>query len=142
MLWNCEIKYKGSKNYKTELRFSEGPLILDTKNIISSICKPFKYKYEDKVLPPSLFTSTIDGKKYIIPIWQEVDPRTCLADIEWIKPVSTKVEIIVAKDSKYNTKYDPNKKRFTCNCQGFFRVKDKALGCKHIQELRKELKIK
>jgi hypothetical protein len=142
MLWECKIKYKGSKNYKTEIRFSEGALNLDTKNIVSSVCKPFKYKYEDKVLPPSLFTSSVDGKRYIVPTWQEVDPRTMLVDIEWVKPAMKKVDIIVAKDSKYDTKYDPNKKRFTCNCQGFWRVKDKSLGCKHIQALRLELGIK
>lgn len=139
MLWECKIKYKGSKNYKTEIRFSEGALNLNTNKIISSICKPLKYVYEDKVLPPSLFLST-SGKKYIVPSWQEVDPRTVLADIEWVKPSIKLIEIIIAKDTKYNTKYDPNKKRFTCSCQGFWRVKDKTIGCKHIQALREELK--
>jgi len=41
-----------------------------------------KYKHKSS-LPPALFTSTLDGKKYIVPTWIEVEPDTTLDDIEW-----------------------------------------------------------
>lgn len=41
-----------------------------------------KYKHKS-TLPPALFTSTIDGKKYIVPTWIEVEQDTTLDDIEW-----------------------------------------------------------
>jgi len=28
--------------------------------------------------------------------------------------------------------------RYTCNCTGFFRVKDKSKGCKHIQDIKSQ----
>ena len=47
--------------------------------------KVFKYVYEHPLLPPSLFTGQ-DGKKFIVPTWQEVLPETTLNDINWVKP--------------------------------------------------------
>jgi hypothetical protein len=41
-----------------------------------------KYKHKSS-LPPTLFTSTLDGKKYIVPTWIEVEQDTTLDDIEW-----------------------------------------------------------
>lgn len=41
-----------------------------------------KYKHKSH-LPPALFTSALDGKKYIVPTWIEVEQDTTLDDIEW-----------------------------------------------------------
>lgn len=41
-----------------------------------------KYKHKSH-LPPALFTSTLNGKKYIVPTWIEVESNTTLDDIEW-----------------------------------------------------------
>lgn len=88
-----------------------------------------KYKYEDQILPPSLFTN-LEGQCYIVPTWQKVDPDTTLSDIEWIKPNFRK---LINIPGKYNTRFDFIKNKFYCDCPGFYKVKDKSLGCKHIQ---------
>jgi hypothetical protein len=44
-----------------------------------------KYKHTHPVLPPFLYTSHIDGKKYIVPGWKEVHPNTTFDDIEWVR---------------------------------------------------------
>lgn len=38
------------------------------------------------VLPPTLFVSNIDNKKYIVPAWIEVEPNTTIEQVKWIKP--------------------------------------------------------
>jgi hypothetical protein len=44
----------------------------------------FKYEYKEQMIPPHLFTGS-DGKKFIVPTWQEVLPETTLDDINWIR---------------------------------------------------------
>ena len=106
----------------------------------------FKYTYEHHSLPPTLLISPISGKKFIIPTWQEVHPQTTLADIEWIKPV--KIEVPIEKETwKFESSSEPGTfykvrkqgDKLICNCNGFFRCKDKVKGCKHMQEVRKQL---
>jgi len=57
-----------------------------------------KYKHKSS-LPPALFTSTIDGKKYIVPTWIEVESDTTLDDIEWEQINYTKNQDNVANQS-------------------------------------------
>ena len=73
--------------------------------------KLFKYDYEHH-MSPSL--ANIGGKKYIVPIWQEVLPETTLDDINWIKPKLKVKEKPVIKThisgsglGEYTTKYYP-----------------------------------
>jgi hypothetical protein len=117
-----------------------------SKSIISNGVYVFKYTYEHHSLPPTLFVSPVSGKKFIVPIWKEVHPQTTLADIEWIKPV--KVEVPVEKgtwtfesSSEKGIFYKVTKQgdKLTCNCSGFYRCKDRNKGCKHVQEVRKQL---
>ena len=105
----------------------------------------FKYTYEHPIMPPSLFVGQ-DGKKFIVPTWQEVLPETTLADIEWVKPeIGDKPEIkgvwefesSSSKGKFYSVKQ--NGLKLTCNCSGFWRAKDREKGCKHVQQVRKEL---
>ncbi len=42
----------------------------------------FKYEYTGSISPA---LTQLNGKKYIIPSWQEVLPETTLNDIEWVK---------------------------------------------------------
>ena len=49
-----------------------------------------------------------------------------------------KYEAKIFKIKNYIIKYNPSKKIYVCNCQGYFRVKDKSIGCKHIQQLNKD----
>ncbi len=106
--------------------------------------KVFKYEYHHEMNPPSL--STIGGKKYILPTWQEVLPETQLSDIKWIKPKpKVKQEPIVEihtsssnPNKTYKTVYYPESGKFHCNCPGTWRAADRR--CKHIKAL--EIKVK
>jgi len=115
-----------------------------SKSLVSSGVYVFKYTYEHHSLPPTLVV--LSGQKYIVPTWQKVHLQTTLADIEWIKPV--KIEIPVEKNTwKFESSSDPGHfytvkqsgLKLTCNCSGFYRAKDREKGCKHAQQVRKEL---
>jgi hypothetical protein len=117
-----------------------------SKSLISNGVYVFKYTYEHHSLPPTLFVSPISGQKYIVPTWQKVHSETTLSDIEWIKPV--KIEAPIEKETwKFESSsekglfYKVTKQgdKLTCNCSGFFRCKDRNKGCKHVQEVRKQL---
>ena len=117
-----------------------------TSGLISHAGRCFKYIYEHPSFPPTLFTSPLSNKKYILPTWQEVHPQTTLEDIEWIKP--EKIEIPVEKNtwifessSEKGIFYKVTKQgdKITCNCSGFWRAKDRNKGCRHCQEVRKQL---
>jgi len=121
-----------------------------SNSLISHASNLFKYRYEHDLLGPTLFVSSQTGKKYIMPTGQEVHPETTLKDIEWIKPVlkSIEKEKTVEKEnwmfessSEKGIFYKVTKKgdKITCNCSGFFRAKDRNKGCKHVQEVRKQL---
>jgi hypothetical protein len=103
----------------------------------------FKYSCVSEINPPSI-VRTIDNT-YIVPGWIKVDPQTTLEDVHWIKP--DKIEAPISKDKwtfKSNTSdsiYTVEKIgfKYKCNCPGFWRSKDRDLGCKHIQEVKKGL---
>jgi len=106
----------------------------------------FRYTYEHPILPPSLFVGQ-DGKKFIVPTWQEVLPETTLNDVEWIKPEAKKVE--PEKNTwKFESKSDPghfylvtqvSDYKVRCTCSGQYRAKDRK--CRHMKEVMKELGI-
>jgi hypothetical protein len=101
----------------------------------------FKYDHEH-MYPPAIFTSHIDGQKYIVPGWQKVHPDTQLSDINWIKP-----EVKKAEPEKNTWKFESSSApgsfyfvrqtgtRLTCTCSGSWRAKDRR--CKHIKEVEK-----
>ena len=135
MLWKCLIKYKGTNEYIEELQHSDGALQIDTSKIQSVSASRFKYKAKG---PSAVFTSPTDGKKYLVPEWIEVHPNTTINDIYWVKPKSRKIKPQIFKIKNYIIRYNSDKKVYVCNCQGYFRVKDKTIGCKHIQQLKAE----
>ena len=101
--------------------------------------RTFKYEYSHPLLPPHLFM-TNKGEKYIIPTWEKVLPETTLDDIIWNKP---KIKKIIDKNTfrfKSESIVRQIGDEFKCNCSGFFRVKDRKKGCKHIQELKQNKK--
>ena len=82
-----------------------------------------------------------------MPTWQKVHPETTLNDIEVIRPVK-KVEAPVEKNTwKFESSSEKglfytvrqNGSKLTCTCSGFFRAKDRNKGCRHCQEVRKQL---
>lgn len=96
------------------------------------------------ILPPVLFISHLDGKKYIVPGWKEVHPNTTNEDIKWVR------EKVMAKKTEIKTFEFPSSsgsevyitKRYTnpdgsikygCGCPGVWRSFDKK--CKHIKSL-------
>jgi hypothetical protein len=100
--------------------------------------KIFRYEYTHSVLPPMLFIS--NGKKYIVPTWQEVDMKTEVSDINWIRPVVKQVKPETDswrfKSSSSNSEYIVRKigNAYKCNCPGYWRSKDRE--CKHIKEVK------
>ena len=106
--------------------------------------KIFKYEYKHSFIPPTLLA--LNGKKYLMPLWQEVLPETELSDIKWIKPKSkVKQKPIIETHTSssnanktYKTTYYPESGNIRCSCPGSWRAADKR--CKHIKELEKKIK--
>jgi hypothetical protein len=113
---------------------------VDFKSIKSSVVQPFKYKI-NSILPPGLIN--VNNRKYITPNWIPCHPQTELSDIDWVKITPTKNEIKEVniwrfKSSSGDGEYVTKKVgvKFSCNCPGFWRAKDRDKGCKHIQEIK------
>lgn len=103
----------------------------------------FRYEYKHSYMPP--FILKMNGKTYLMPLWQEVHPETTIEDINWIKPKPKPVqkrEVIkhtfesATSGSVYTTREYHNEDgsiKYTCNCPGVWRSKEKK--CKHIKSL-------
>jgi hypothetical protein len=102
----------------------------------------FKYEYTGNISPALV---SFDGKKYIIPSWQEVLPETTLNDIEWIKPQVEVPPPVQSNVWKFQSESSPdvqyivrqNGSKLSCNCPGVWRSKIRK--CKHIFEIEKKL---
>lgn len=136
MLWKCLIKYKGTNKYVEEIHYSDGPLQIDPSKVESCITKLLRYKAIGPIF--GLVTSPLNNKKYLVPKWEEVHPNTTIEDITYPK-LKPKKQPQTFKIKDYTIKYNENQKVYVCNCQGYFRVKDRTVGCKHVQELKKNL---
>jgi hypothetical protein len=104
-----------------------------------------RFQYEvESFYPPNLINT--GGKKYIIPTWQTVHPKTTIDDLLWIKPKKQEPpiekEIWKFKSSDGESEYFVRKtgNKYICSCPGFWRAKDRNLGCKHIQQIKNNLK--
>ena len=53
------------------------------KEVVSRLVQCFKYEVKTDINPSLI---TLNGKRIIVPTWQEVHPLTTLEDIEWVKP--------------------------------------------------------
>jgi hypothetical protein len=136
MLYNVEIVYDDGRSI-TELVHSEKPLTIHPKRDGIRSSKSSIHKYEIEYhLPPTIFTSPTNGKKYLVPMWVEVHPDTTYDDVKWIKPKEKKViEHIQGSMGEYKTTYDPNKNVYKCTCMGFWRSKG---NCKHVKALKEK----
>jgi hypothetical protein len=120
-----------------EIIYSNTPLVINPKQdgIISSRSSVHKYEIES-ILPPTIFISPTDGKKYLVPMWIEVHPETTYDDVVHIRPKAKKIiEHIDGSMGKYKTIYDPNKNKYTCSCMGYWRSKG---NCKHVRALKEK----
>lgn len=110
---------------------------------VYTIVSIFKYEVESP-FQPTLFTNQ-RGEKFIVPQRIKVHPKTELTDIIWTKPevkVRVKSEthtVVTDSGATYKTKYNPETKEWKCNCFGYYRLKDRSQGCKHIKLKRQEL---
>lgn len=93
---------------------------------------------------PSLIESK--GKKYIVPYWIEVHPKTTMNDIlfEFPKPKDSLPKVKLESESQsglgqYKTTFNPNNGTYKCNCMGYWRSKG---NCKHVKELRVQMEKK
>jgi hypothetical protein len=90
--------------------------------------------------PPALVV--ISGKKYIVPLWQEVPMETELPDLEWsrpspkepVNPVVGQGVIIGSTGNEYLVRIFKDGGG-ECECWGYRRHKK---DCKHIKEFRKK----
>jgi hypothetical protein len=117
---------------------SEGNYNIDPKIVKISVVKVFKYKIESR-LKPSI--ARVKDKTFITPGWIPCHPKTELSDIIWTQklPKEEKLKEIdtwrfksSSGDGEYVTK--KNGFKYTCNCPGFWRSKDRE--CKHIKEVK------
>lgn len=105
----------------------------------------FKYEYKHPVLAPTLLKK--DGKTYLMPEWREVHPETTLNDIIWKRSKPKKKDVFKLKTWKFESSSSDSVYTTTqvdsvtlkCNCPGFYRAKDRNLGCKHVQKVRASL---
>jgi hypothetical protein len=109
----------------------------------------FRYEYNHASIPPALFTSPLDGQKYIVPAWTKVHPDTQLSDINWVKPepkvVKQKQQQLDPTEYKFESKSEPGSfyvvrvigDKVKCNCAGQYRAKDRQ--CKHMKEVKQKL---
>lgn len=112
---------------------------------LGSFVETRRFKYEHiHLYAPCLYVAS-DGKKYILPTWQPVEPETTLSDINWIKPEVKKEEPVEKNVWKFESSSNPNTFYFVrqngnkiiCNCSGFYRSKIRK--CKHVLQVEKEL---
>lgn len=105
--------------------------------------KRFVYEVEDSLVPPRIF-ETYEGDKYIVPQWIKVHPKATDDDIVVKKAKKKRVKkdvfTVTSGSGDYHVRFDPYSKQYTCDCMGFWRVKDKKKGCKHIIEVRNKNK--
>ena len=136
MLYTVNMVYDDGR-ITNEIIHSEKPFTISPKQdrIKSSKVTVHKYNYEH-YLPPVLFTSDIDGKKYIMPLGIECHPQTTENDINWTRPkLKKEIEHIQGSMGTYKTTYNPNKNTYKCTCMGFWRSKG---NCKHVKALREK----
>jgi hypothetical protein len=135
--------YNKHGNVRTRRYYQEkSNLSINPKGLGSYIgFKLFKYEHKNQY-PPSL--TTLGGKTYIMPGWQEVLPQTRLEDINWVKPKVKRAEVIEHKfksssnDKIYTTKEHVSAdgtRKYSCSCPGSWRAFDRR--CKHIKSIEK-----
>ena len=127
-------------NLRTRLVYRKSSqFTINPKNLGKFVwVKRFMYEHTHPYLCPAL--TTLNGKKYLVPGFKEVDPNTTLDDIKWIKPKKKEKTITPTlfkfKSSSSDSTYTVRKimDSYQCNCPGYWRAKDRE--CKHIKEVK------
>ena len=82
----------------------------------NSIARQFSNAFADVAEKVNAYVVTILAKKEI-----KVDPN---------------IYTVTSGSGDYHVRHNPSTNKYTCDCMGFWRVKDKVKGCKHIIEVR------
>ena len=144
MLKELRIVYEDGTKYTKIVHSSNARIKPRRDKIRHCECGPFKYRVEKHAY---LCVSIVKfGNKYMIyPAGIPCIPETTLDDIEVIE--SNQPKVVVEKPQKPKWMFESssgdgfyqvteNMGKLKCNCSGFWRVKDKEKGCKHIQQVR------
>lgn len=126
---------------------NSSPTIIYPKrdNIKHAFLTTFKYKITLKS-NETVALIRFGDKKVLMPKNIEVHPQTTLDDVEVInvrKNTKSKIKKYTFKSSSSDAVYTVKEieGKLTCDCSGFWRVKDKSKGCKHVQQVRKDKKL-
>lgn len=142
-------KFKNNNKYgnlRTRIIHTDTPTLnINPKGLGPTIIvSRFHYEHEHLYAPALIDRG---GKRYILPTWKEVHPKTTLNDIKHIKPTKPSEKVKEkntweVKSSSGNGVYVIKQVgvKFTCNCSGYWRLKDKNKGCKHIREVKTKMK--
>lgn len=149
MLKELYVKYNDGRVEKSIISVKNGEQVKVypiRDGIVVAGCKTFKYVVKKH---QHLCTSIVkfSTKYMIMPQGIECHPDTQLSDIIYektiVKPQITDIKKEEPKvwkfdsssgDGTYIVKMTP--KGLTCDCSGFWRVKDKVKGCIHCQKVR------
>ena len=143
-LWNVKIDDQDWKLVYAPGALTHKEIGLGHKTVMA---RRFFYHFEHPYLPATLSVNQ-KGKLVMLPTWEEVHPQTELEDIILKRPeVKVRKERVITQ--KYNVKNDEgdvyvvshntSENKWRCNCMGFWRLKNKAEGCKHVKEIKGEL---
>lgn len=130
-------------NIRRRILYYEGQFTFNPRGLGKFVnVQSFKYKFTHPYMRPSF--QIIKNKKYIIPGDIEVHPKTEFSDIEVIdikkdKIVDKETWNVKSSNGKDTYKVRRNGEKFTCNCGGWWRVKNKEIGCRHVKEIRGKL---
>ena len=145
MLHELYLEYGDGRKETKIIHTNEGETVTiypQQDNIICSGHKPFKY-YIPRWRGLTKAIVRFEDRYVIMPHGIECHPKTTMDDIVIVdEPVVKTPKIIEEKwnfmssdgKGKYTVRVDMGKLK--CNCMGFFRAKNKDIGCKHCQEVR------
>jgi hypothetical protein len=145
MLHELYLEYGDGRTETKIIHTNEGETVTiypQRDNIVCSGHKPFKY-YIPRWRGLTKAIVRFENRYVIMPHGIECHPKTTMDDIVIVdEPVAKPQKIIEEKweftssdgKGKYNVRVDMGKLK--CNCMGFFRAKNKDIGCKHCQEVR------
>ena len=128
-------------NIRRRILYYEGQFTFNPRGLGKFVhVQNFKYEYYHDYMAPQM--QVRDGEKLIIPGDLKIHPETTFNDIEWIKPKKPiEKEEWEVKSSNGEDTYKVRRRggEFNCNCGGWWRVKNKDIGCRHVQEIREKL---
>ena len=123
-----------------EVVFSDGPLSISNTEIVNFV-RRFSYKIPYSNTGKGGFVEQ-EGKRFHVPSWIEVHPKTSFEDIEiekkpfqelFVEPEQWEFKSS-SSDKTYTVKKNKNG-NLSCNCWGYMAHKK----CKHVKEVSEKL---